>query len=71
MWLAGVFQVAEHANPRWRESMEDAHVILDGFGSSPNKAVKGSNNGFFAIYDGHGGRSSSPFHVCFFEMIPE
>ena len=51
--------------------MEDAHVILDGFGSSPNKAVKGSNNGFFAIYDGHGGRSSSPFHVCFFEMIPE
>jgi len=40
---------AEDANPRFRRTMEDAHVICDSFGNDESQ-------GFFAIYDGHGGR---------------
>jgi len=35
-------------NPRYRRTMEDAHVALDSFGGSDKQ-------GYFAIYDGHGG----------------
>lgn len=38
-------------NLRFRKSMEDGHVMLDGF-----RQRKG--DGFFAIYDGHGGRQA-------------
>jgi protein phosphatase PTC1 len=42
---------SEDANPRFRRTMEDAHVIQDSFGEDETQ-------GFFAIYDGHGGRSA-------------
>jgi len=34
--------------------MEDEHVIVDGFGGKPDQ-------GYFAIYDGHGGRGAVDF----------
>lgn len=40
--------VAEEMNARFRATMEDAFVIIDGFGGDPA-------TGFFGVYDGHGG----------------
>jgi hypothetical protein len=41
----------EEMNGRYRRSMEDGHCMIDGF--------KGDNNsGYFAIYDGHGGKNA-------------
>ncbi len=40
--------VAEEMNARYRATMEDAYVVLDGFGGDPD-------TGFFGVYDGHGG----------------
>lgn len=36
----------EDPNLRYRKTMEDGHVLLDG--------LKEKSDGFFAIYDGHG-----------------
>lgn len=44
----------EEKNPRYRPTMEDAHVFLNGFGEIPEQA-------FFGIYDGHGGREAVDF----------
>jgi len=41
-------------NWQHRRKMEDAHFIQDGFAEDPN-------NGFFAIYDGHGGKEAAVF----------
>eukprot|EP00276_Gloeochaete_wittrockiana_P016059 CAMPEP_0184335046 /NCGR_PEP_ID=MMETSP1089-20130417/3675_1 /TAXON_ID=38269 ORGANISM="Gloeochaete wittrockiana, Strain SAG46.84" /NCGR_SAMPLE_ID=MMETSP1089 /ASSEMBLY_ACC=CAM_ASM_000445 /LENGTH=295 /DNA_ID=CAMNT_0026659521 /DNA_START=29 /DNA_END=916 /DNA_ORIENTATION=- len=54
-------------NARHRRTMEDAHVIKDGFGDVPT-------NGYFAVYDGHGGRGAVEYvkdhlHVNFLEAL--
>jgi protein phosphatase PTC1 len=45
---------AEEMNPRYRSTMEDAFVVVDGFGGDPD-------TGLFAVYDGHGGRFTAEF----------
>lgn len=51
MKCTSVHSVGERSeqNPRYRRTMEDEHVIVDAFGGNPD-------NGFFGVYDGHGGR---------------
>lgn len=46
--------IAHDRNARFRRTMEDEHVIIDNFGGNPD-------NGYFAIYDGHGGRGAVEF----------
>jgi len=46
--------ISHDRNARYRRSMEDEHVIVDGFGGDPEQ-------GYFAIYDGHGGRGAVDF----------
>lgn len=46
--------ISHDRNARFRRSMEDEHVIVDGFGGVPQQ-------GYFAIYDGHGGRGAVDF----------
>lgn len=46
--------IAHDRNARFRRTMEDEHVIVDSFGDNPD-------NGYFAIYDGHGGRGAVDF----------
>jgi len=46
--------ISHDRNARFRRSMEDEHVIVDGFGGKPEQ-------GYFAIYDGHGGRGAVDF----------
>ncbi|EGC31279.1 hypothetical protein DICPUDRAFT_57785 [Dictyostelium purpureum] len=46
--------VSFEKNPRYRRTMEDEHVIIDCFGGDPTQ-------GYFAIYDGHGGRGAVEF----------
>jgi len=46
--------IAHDRNARFRRSMEDEHVIVDTFGGNPD-------HGYFAIYDGHGGRGAVDF----------
>jgi len=46
--------IAHDRNARFRRSMEDEHVIIDNFGGNPE-------HGYFAIYDGHGGRGAVDF----------
>jgi len=46
--------VAFDRNARFRRTMEDEHIILDNFGGTPTQ-------GYFAIYDGHGGRGAVDF----------
>lgn len=46
--------VSQEKNPRFRKTMEDAHVIIDGFGGE-------SSSAYFAVYDGHGGRGAVDF----------
>ena len=45
---------AEDMNPRFRSTMEDACVVVDGFGGN-------GGTGYFGIYDGHGGRNVAEF----------
>eukprot|EP00002_Diphylleia_rotans_P040021 TRINITY_DN93_c0_g1_i5.p1 TRINITY_DN93_c0_g1~~TRINITY_DN93_c0_g1_i5.p1 ORF type:complete len:262 (-),score=57.82 TRINITY_DN93_c0_g1_i5:406-1191(-) len=45
------YGVAHDQNARYRRTMEDAHVFLDGFDQKPDEL-------FAAIYDGHGGRAA-------------
>jgi len=47
---------AEDANPRFRRTMEDAHIVCDAFGEDKTQ-------GYFAIYDGHGGRNAVEYTV--------
>lgn len=47
----GSVGISHDRNARYRRSMEDEHVILDGFGGKEDQ-------GYFAIYDGHGGRGA-------------
>jgi len=46
--------IAHDRNARFRRSMEDEHVIVDNFVGNPDQ-------GYFAIYDGHGGRGAVDF----------
>ena len=46
--------VAEEMNPSFRRTMEDAHVTVDNFAG-----IEGQ--GYFAVYDGHGGRAIVEF----------
>lgn len=46
--------IAEEMNARYRATMEDAYVAIDGFGGDPA-------TGYFGVYDGHGGRAVSEF----------
>ncbi|KAA8492206.1 Protein phosphatase 2C-like 1 [Porphyridium purpureum] len=57
----------EDANPRFRPTMEDGHVIADAF-----RGIE--SEGFFAVYDGHGGRQAvelvnKHLHGLFAEQI--
>lgn len=54
--LRSVKQVSvwEEMNPRFRKTMEDAHVIVDQFGGNPD-------TGMFGVYDGHGGRTVASY----------
>eukprot|EP01087_Luapelamoeba_hula_P002962 TRINITY_DN1278_c0_g1_i1.p1 TRINITY_DN1278_c0_g1~~TRINITY_DN1278_c0_g1_i1.p1 ORF type:complete len:258 (-),score=57.26 TRINITY_DN1278_c0_g1_i1:485-1258(-) len=54
--LSSVKQVgiSQDRNARFRRTMEDAHVNIDAFDGR-------SHNGYFAIYDGHGGRGAVDF----------
>lgn len=45
---------AEAMNPRYRSTMEDASVVIDGYGGD-------NSTGYFGIYDGHGGRNVAEF----------
>mmetsp|Transcript_18693 Transcript_18693/g.30723 ORF Transcript_18693/g.30723 Transcript_18693/m.30723 type:complete len:260 (+) Transcript_18693:235-1014(+) len=45
---------AEDKNSRYRRTMEDETCIIDAFGGDPSQ-------GFFAVYDGHGGRGPVEF----------
>ncbi|KAJ3427009.1 hypothetical protein M0813_05142 [Anaeramoeba flamelloides] len=56
-------------NSRFRRSMEDAHIVVDNFGEREDQ-------GFFAIYDGHGGNKASSFckdtvHEEFLRLLKE
>ncbi|KYQ92435.1 protein phosphatase 2C-related protein [Tieghemostelium lacteum] len=46
--------VSYEKNPRFRRTMEDEHVIIDRFANE-------DSSGYFAIYDGHGGRGAVEF----------
>lgn len=46
--------ISSDPNKAHRERMEDAHVLIDKFGGIPTQ-------GYFAIYDGHGGKSAVEF----------
>lgn len=46
--------ISHDRNARYRRTMEDAHVWVDGFADD-------AKQGFFAIYDGHGGRQAVEF----------
>jgi len=48
--------VAQDRNARYRRTMEDAHIEIDGFGDDPTA-------GYFGIYDGHGGRGAVDYVV--------
>ena len=46
--------VSSHMNARCRRTMEDAHRVVDAFDGVPTQ-------GYFAVYDGHGGRGIVEF----------
>jgi len=61
------FGVCADQNWKHRRRMEDAHIIVDSFNGDPN-------SGFFAVYDGHGGKeaaiySSENLHKILIEEI--
>jgi serine/threonine protein phosphatase PrpC len=48
------YGVFSDQNWQHRRRMEDAHCIQDAFAGDPN-------SGFFAVYDGHGGKEAAIF----------
>ena len=80
-WILDV-GMAEDANPRFRASMEDAHVIRRKFGprfiveSSEKKETESASaaaitaaaprGSFFSVFDGHGGRGTVDFLAAHF-----
>jgi len=48
------YGLASDQNQRFRRRMEDAHFLADGFNNDPQA-------GFFAVYDGHGGKEAALF----------
>lgn len=59
----------EEMNGRYRRTMEDGHCMIDGFRGLPHE-------GFFAVYDGHGGREAvehvqKQFHLTFKNAVNE
>jgi len=48
------YGVSSDQNWKHRRKMEDAHYVEDGFMKDPNR-------GFFAVYDGHGGKEAAIF----------
>ncbi len=46
--------IAFDPNPRFRREMEDEHLVIDQYGGIKSR-------GFFAVYDGHGGRAAVEF----------
>jgi len=48
---------SEDENLKWRKSMEDSHVIQAPFMGDPSA-------GFFAVYDGHGGKEAADMASC-------
>lgn len=59
--------ICQDKNARHRRTMEDAHVDIDNFGGKEGE-------GYFAIYDGHGGRGAVDFvaehlHENFLEAL--
>lgn len=48
--------VASDRNARFRRTMEDEHIMVDNFCGIPTQ-------GYFAVYDGHGGRGAVEFTV--------
>eukprot|EP01118_Nematostelium_gracile_P019558 TRINITY_DN90_c0_g1_i4.p1 TRINITY_DN90_c0_g1~~TRINITY_DN90_c0_g1_i4.p1 ORF type:complete len:315 (+),score=75.85 TRINITY_DN90_c0_g1_i4:3-947(+) len=58
------FGVSCDQNWKHRRKMEDAHTIIDGFLSDPNK-------GFFAVFDGHGGKEAAVFASKNFHVVLE
>eukprot|EP00727_Mastigamoeba_balamuthi_P008069 m51a1_g3883 putative ptc1p (262) ;mRNA; f:45411-46647 len=46
--------VATERNPGYRRTMEDAHTVVDKFAGH-------DDCGFFAVYDGHGGKSAAEY----------
>eukprot|EP00287_Rhodomonas_sp_CCMP768_P009698 CAMPEP_0196718002 /NCGR_PEP_ID=MMETSP1091-20130531/1300_1 /TAXON_ID=302021 /ORGANISM="Rhodomonas sp., Strain CCMP768" /LENGTH=115 /DNA_ID=CAMNT_0042058545 /DNA_START=121 /DNA_END=465 /DNA_ORIENTATION=- len=57
--VASCFNVgfSEDENLKWRKSMEDSHVIQAPFMQDPTA-------GFFAVYDGHGGKEAADMASC-------
>jgi len=58
--------ISQDRNARFRRTMEDAHVTVDPFDGA-------AHTGYFAIYDGHGGRGAVDFvakalHTNFLEV---
>ncbi|KAK2954913.1 putative Protein phosphatase 2C [Blattamonas nauphoetae] len=56
------YGMAEDLNPRFRRTMEDAHVYRDCFGPKRNLAL-------CAVFDGHGGRETVDFLTQNFHQI--
>lgn len=55
--------VATDRNARYRRTMEDVHTIVDSLDSKPDM-------GFFAVYDGHGGKQAAEFAAqCLHENL--
>lgn len=50
--------VAEEANPRFRPTMEDSHIEIRPFAPNTCHGATTNNAGYFAVYDGHGGREA-------------
>jgi len=46
--------ISHDRNARYRRTMEDTHRFVDGLGGVPHQ-------GFFGVYDGHGGRRAAEF----------
>jgi len=58
------YGICSDQNWKYRRRMEDAHFVQDGYSSSPDK-------GFFAVYDGHGGKEAAVFCSQNFHKVLE
>jgi serine/threonine protein phosphatase PrpC len=67
--------VSENANPAWRATMEDMFVVKPGVGYERPDPRTPPIGGYFAVYDGHGGRGAVDFvyeqlERAFLEELP-